>query len=102
MTRGKGPFRSAKAFAMDPVSDVAIDKATMEMEIEYPEEYFSPLVKDLLQKLFERDPLKRLGTKSHTEIKEHPFFQGKIDFGLLELGRIEAPWKPRFLLLFYI
>ncbi len=94
LLKGKGPFRGPKALSLDPDADVAIDKATMEMEVEYPPDIFSPDTIDLLRKLLERDPSKRLGTKNASEIREHPFFNGKIDFGLLELGRIQPPWRP--------
>ena len=45
--------------------------------------------------MFERDPAKRIGCgkKGPEEIRKHPFFS-KIDFGLLELQRVEPPWKP--------
>jgi len=47
--------------------------------------------KDLLTKLLERDPTKRLS--SPADIKKHPFFAG-LDFDKLLLFEVEPPYKP--------
>jgi serine/threonine protein kinase len=51
----------------------------------------SPAAKDLLKKLLERDPNKRLINPE--DIKKHPFFNG-LDFEKLLLFEIEPPYKP--------
>jgi len=51
----------------------------------------SPNAADLLRKLLERDPTKRLANP--VEIKKHPFFKG-IDFEKLLLFEVEPPYKP--------
>ena len=38
--------------------------------------YISPQAKDLLQKLLNKNPKKRLGVNDKNEIKRHPFFRG--------------------------
>ncbi|XP_005387422.1 PREDICTED: protein kinase C delta type isoform X2 [Chinchilla lanigera] len=48
--------------------------------------------KDILEKLFERDPAKRLGMTGN--IKIHPFFK-TINWTLLEKRRVEPPFKPK-------
>ena len=50
--------------------------------------------KDIIQKLLEKNPKKRLGAqKGIEEIKNHPFF-AKIDFNLVEQKKLEAPFIP--------
>ncbi|XP_023368769.1 protein kinase C delta type isoform X1 [Otolemur garnettii] len=48
--------------------------------------------KDILEKLFERDPNKRLGVTGN--IRLHPFFK-TINWSLLEKRKIEPPFKPK-------
>ena len=36
---------------------------------------FSPQVKDLIQKLLIKDPVRRLGSRGAEEVKKHPFFK---------------------------
>ncbi|XP_053456847.1 protein kinase C delta type isoform X2 [Nycticebus coucang] len=48
--------------------------------------------KDILEKLFERDPNKRLGVTGNIRI--HPFFK-TINWTLLEKRKIEPPFKPK-------
>ncbi|KAM6176502.1 protein kinase C delta type isoform 1-T1 [Erethizon dorsatum] len=48
--------------------------------------------KDILEKLFERDPVKRLGMTGN--IKIHPFFK-TINWTLLENRKVEPPFKPK-------
>ncbi|DAZ95461.1 TPA: hypothetical protein N0F65_002146 [Lagenidium giganteum] len=59
--------------------------------------YLSAEAKDLLGKLLERDPTKRLGTGPDDagEIKNHPFFR-EIQWDALALGHIPPPWRPTF------
>jgi len=51
----------------------------------------SPAAKDLLGKLLERDPNKRLINPD--DIKKQPFFAG-LDFEKLLLFEVEPPYKP--------
>ncbi|XP_045385943.1 protein kinase C delta type isoform X2 [Lemur catta] len=48
--------------------------------------------KDILEKLFERDPSKRLGVTGNIRI--HPFFK-TINWTLLEKRKIEPPFRPK-------
>ncbi|XP_078517759.1 protein kinase C delta type isoform X2 [Lissotriton helveticus] len=48
--------------------------------------------KDILEKLFERDPLKRLGITGN--IKLHPFFK-TINWTALEKREVDPPFKPK-------
>lgn len=53
-----------------------------------------PNTVSFLDKLLQRDPLCRLGCMEATEpIRRHPFF-AEIDWGKLEAGQIEPPYKP--------
>ncbi|CAK4630344.1 hypothetical protein LEN26_010076 [Aphanomyces euteiches] len=65
-------------------------------ELTFPK-YLSPAAIDLLSKLLERDPTKRLGTgpTDAREIKEHPFFS-EIQWEQLALGQVPPPWRPSF------
>ncbi|XP_052045944.1 protein kinase C delta type isoform X1 [Apodemus sylvaticus] len=48
--------------------------------------------KDIMEKLFERDPDKRLGVAGN--IRAHPFFK-TINWSLLEMRKVEPPFKPK-------
>lgn len=52
-----------------------------------------PAARDLLTKLLDRDPTKRLGVNGSTEIKSHPFFHG-IDWKKLLQRKYEPTFKP--------
>ncbi|KAL7927214.1 serine/threonine protein kinase, AGC family [Trichoderma austrokoningii] len=52
-----------------------------------------PAARDLLTKLLDRDPAKRLGVNGSTEIKSHPFFHG-IDWKKLLQRKYEPAFKP--------
>ncbi|KAL7793213.1 serine/threonine protein kinase, AGC family [Trichoderma ceciliae] len=52
-----------------------------------------PAARDLLTKLLDRDPNKRLGVNGSTEIKSHPFFHG-IDWKKLLQRKYEPTFKP--------
>ncbi len=61
-----------------------------------PEQFMSTETMDLLARLLERDPKKRLGSgpTGWLEIKNHPFFDG-LDWDALYHKRIPAPFKPK-------
>eukprot|EP00474_Spongospora_subterranea_P009656 CRZ10114.1 hypothetical protein [Spongospora subterranea] len=84
---GKKPFGAHPGF-----SD--LDKNVLNVQVEYPEEYFSPSAKSLLSGLMEKDPLLRLGSKGIDEIKQHPWFDS-MDWGLLEAGYLVPPFIPK-------
>ena len=52
--------------------------------------------KNLLRGLLTKDPTKRLGSgESDVEdIKRHPFFKS-IDWGKLQRGEVNPPWRPQ-------
>jgi serine/threonine protein kinase len=62
--------------------------------VEFPE-HLSPRARDLIGKLLEKDPSKRLGAGSadYEEIKAHEFF-AEIDWDALLKKEIEMEWKP--------
>jgi len=59
-----------------------------------PRKEFSEEATDLIQKLLDRNPKKRIGSEGAYQIKEHPFFED-IDFDALYRQEIEAPFIPR-------
>ncbi len=66
----------------------------MKAELVFPPG-MSETSKDLLSKLLERDPKKRLGSSGGDalELKQHVFF-ADIDWKKLEEGNLPAPWAP--------
>jgi len=70
-----------------------LDRNVVDMEPEFSSTFFSPVAKDFLAKLMQKNPEKRLGTGGIEEIKKHPWFD-PIDFGLLEAGYLEPPFAP--------
>lgn len=65
-------------------------------DLSFPK-YLSAEAKDLLGRLLERDPTRRLGTgpDDANEIKRHPFFR-EIQWDKLALGQVPPPWRPTF------
>ncbi|KAG9543785.1 serine/threonine protein kinase-like protein, partial [Aureobasidium melanogenum] len=59
-------------------------------------EIVPPAARDLLQKLLDRDPTKRLGVNGAAEIKAHPFFHS-IDWRKLLDRKYEPSFKPNVL-----
>ena len=49
---------------------------------------------DIITKLLERDPSRRLGTRGVEEVKSHPFFEG-INWTLLEQKKLATPFQPK-------
>ena len=64
-------------------------------QVKFPKRInLSDSAKDIIQKLLEKNPKKRLGYhKGIEEIKTHPFF-AKIDFNAIEQKKIKAPFIP--------
>ena len=56
-------------------------------------EIVPPTAKDLLTRLLDRDPARRLGARGAAEIKAHPFFHS-IDWRKLLQRRYEPTFKP--------
>lgn len=56
----------------------------MTLPLEFPAGlHLSPLCKDLLSKLLDKNPLKRLGSRhGASEIKDHPYFR-EVDWDLV-------------------
>lgn len=56
--------------------------------------FHSAYAVDLMSKLLEKDPSKRLGTKGGAEeIKQHPFF-AEIDWDKMTAKQLPSPYKP--------
>lgn len=64
-------------------------------ELKYPP-FISAACKDLLTKLFNKDPTKRLGSseKDGDEIMEHPWF-AKVDWAGIEAKTLKPTFKPK-------
>jgi serum/glucocorticoid-regulated kinase 2 len=64
-------------------------------QVKFPKRYnISEDAKDLIRKLLEKDPKKRLGSQNGIEeIKAHPFF-ANLDFTQIEQKKIPAPFIP--------
>ena len=64
-------------------------------QVKFPKRInLSDNAKDIIQKLLEKNPKKRLGYKNGIEeIKKHPFFD-KIDFKAVEERKLKAPFIP--------
>ncbi|CAM9787876.1 unnamed protein product, partial [Ectocarpus fasciculatus] len=95
--RGMSPFRTERAmdWCADTIQDKEkrVDKATLEMEPEYPPRYFDALAIDLCTKLMMKDPQKRLGRTGADEILAHPWF-GNLDRDALVMDQVESPYVP--------
>ena len=81
---GISPFRTDKARRWGDFPkiekadrDKAIDLAIQQMEPDYDENVFDPVIKDLISKLLIKDGKKRLGANGYQEICAHPWFAGK-------------------------
>lgn len=92
---GCNPFRSKLAEKMDDDVKAALDKATLELDIEqfFDQEVLKqdPDAADLLRGLLNRDPKKRLGAEGAQEIQEHKWFSS-VDFE--NLHTVPPPFVP--------
>ena len=66
----------------------------IKVDEEYKKYKVSDEAKDLIIKLLEKDPGKRLGKKGLKEIKKHDFFND-IKFSMIRKKKIKAPFKPK-------
>ena len=62
-------------------------------QIEYPEK-MSPEARDIISKLLEEEPEKRLGYKSSDEIKNSDFFK-EVDFDQIYKKEYKPPFRPK-------
>lgn len=87
MLSGSKPFKGKV--------DRELDKAVLTRKPAFPKEIFTRDAISVLMALMEKTPEKRLGSgeKGMDEIKEHSFFK-EIDWGLLEAGYLEPPFRP--------
>ena len=95
---GANPFRSEAAlnFGLSKgkqTKEKAIDCATLEMEPDFPKEYFEPDAKDLCMRLLEKDEHKRLGTGGCEEIMAHPYFRN-VNWESIISDRKRPPYVP--------
>jgi serum/glucocorticoid-regulated kinase 2 len=65
----------------------------LEEDLTFPM-FVAPLARDILTKLLEKDPRKRLGVNGAQEIKDHDFFHD-IDWIKLMQKRLKPPTKPK-------
>jgi len=70
-----------------------LDRNVVEMEPDFPSQYFVPQAKSILKGLLCKNPERRMGANGIDEIKQHPWFDS-IDFGLLEAGYLDPPFVP--------
>lgn len=70
-------------------------KNILKKGLEIPSDVSEPLARDLIAKILEKNPLKRLGcgAKGPKEIMAHPWFKS-LNWDNLDNRRYEAPWKP--------
>ena len=95
LIRGKGPFTpQSRATTMTPeeVNRMVTDNV-LNLEVEYPPQYFSEVTKSLLQPMMNRNPEQRLGANGVQEIKYHAFFEG-IDWEDVAQKRLVPPHVP--------
>ncbi|KAK9842021.1 hypothetical protein WJX81_004559 [Elliptochloris bilobata] len=89
---GRQPFSSPKTDDPMVVMRRIVDD---NWHIKYPP-YLSPAAKDLIARLLERKPARRLGMLAGkaADVKRHRWFDS-VDWGALEARRVEPPRKPR-------
>ncbi|KAJ3018805.1 hypothetical protein HKX48_002622 [Thoreauomyces humboldtii] len=67
-------------------------KKILSQELTFPDDV-SPVAKDLLKQLLDREPTKRLGHSGADEIKRHPFF-ADINWSRLLSRKYPPPFRP--------
>ncbi|XP_040914582.1 G protein-coupled receptor kinase 5 [Toxotes jaculatrix] len=90
MTAGQPPFRARG----ERPGASEMERRIRTLQEEYNDK-FCEEVKDLCSALLTKDPKQRLGCRGSKgrEVQSHPFFK-KINFRMLEAGRVEPPFKP--------
>ena len=92
-----GVFLYHLSYRKTPFAD-AKDEPAMYAEILErpipPMKELNPKLADLIAKLMEKDPLKRLGSGKLSDIMDHPFF-ASVNFGALEDLAVEVPRKAQ-------
>ncbi|CAK9298809.1 unnamed protein product [Gordionus sp. m RMFG-2023] len=91
MIDGKSPFRGYK----EKANKSEINKRSIrDLEI-YFSHRFDPESKDICQKLLNKAPESRLGSKDETEeIISHPFFASHLNMAKLQAGKITPDFVP--------
>ena len=95
---GANPFRSEAALNFGlakgkQTKEKAIDCATLEMEPDFPNEFFEPDAKDLCMRLLEKDETRRLGYSGCEEIMAHPYFRS-LNWESIISDRKRPPYVP--------
>mmetsp|Transcript_25427 Transcript_25427/g.70228 ORF Transcript_25427/g.70228 Transcript_25427/m.70228 type:complete len:808 (+) Transcript_25427:529-2952(+) len=95
---GANPFRSEAALNFGlakgkQTKEKAIDCATLEMEPEFPKEFFEPDARDLCMRLLVKDERVRLGTGGCEEIMAHPYFKN-VNWEAIISDRKRPPFVP--------
>ncbi|CAM9523099.1 unnamed protein product [Discosporangium mesarthrocarpum] len=94
---GTSPFRTARAenWCADTIKDTEkrLDKATLEMEPEYPGDCFDATAADFCRKLLAKGPAHRLGKEGVEQVLAHPWFKD-LDMDALVLDQIDSPFIP--------
>ncbi|KAI8816583.1 kinase-like domain-containing protein [Fimicolochytrium jonesii] len=70
-------------------------KKILGQELVFPDDV-SPVARDLLSQLLDRDPTRRLGTTGADAIKRHPFFS-ETNWSRLLARKIPPPFRPNVL-----
>ncbi|KAA1122383.1 hypothetical protein PGTUg99_037271 [Puccinia graminis f. sp. tritici] len=65
-----------------------------DIRTKFPKRGISEVTKQIILRLLERDPARRLGSNGIHEIEEHGFFAG-LDWEALRCKRLTPPFKPR-------
>ena len=101
---GVCPFRTDRArdwgdFPKDKKADRdrAIDLAVQQMEPEYSDVLFEPVLKDLISKLLIKDGKKRLGANGYREVAAHPWFKGTCVCTLFKHALYQSTLFPSYL-----
>ena len=89
MASGYPPFKSNNTRNL-----MKIYQNIINTKVKYPSKRFSEPLKDLIKKLLEKDPKKRLGSKGTQEIMDHEYFSD-INWNDVENMKLKPPYVPR-------
>ena len=87
MLTGRPPFTNKERNIMD------IKKMILDNKPKFPS-YFSKNAIDIIKKFLDNDPSKRLGVRSISDVKKHPFFESINWDDLLQL-KVQPPMFGR-------